>query len=266
MRWVIGDIHGMLRPLQALTALVQQQDPDARFFFLGDYVNRGPDSKAVVDFLIKLPNARFARGNHDDIFDYIINGECFERHPQLFTPVDCFRAFIQHGLDNTLLSYDIDYAAIEQVAYRPSPAALQKLIEPVPPEHRAWFRALPAVLEEPDFFVIHAKWDVTREDSSHQFTRTLQNRAALRHSVIWLRYDAGEITLKKAWHRLGIFGHTPVPNYPLLGRRNEYEPVVGEKMVLLDTAAALGPLGRLTAWCVEESRFVQVDRSGGPIR
>lgn len=262
MRWVIGDIHGMLRPLQALVSLVREQDVTARFYFVGDYVNRGPDSRAVVDFLLKLPDARFARGNHDDIFDYILNGQCFERHPQLFTPVDCFRAFLQHGLDHTLLSYDIDYALIEQVAHRPSLQALEKLIEPVPAEHRAWFRSLPAVLEEQDFFVIHAKWEPSREDSTHQLTRTLQNRAALRHGVIWARYEPGEIPVKKSWSRFGIFGHTPVPNYPLFGRRSEYEPVVGEQMILLDTAAALGPLGRLTAWCVEEARFVQVDRSG----
>jgi len=266
MRWVIGDIHGMLRPLQGLVNLVRQHDAAARFYFVGDYVNRGPDSRAVVDFLMKMTDARFARGNHDDIFDYILNGECFERHPQLFTPVDCFRAFLQHGLDHTLLSYDIDYALIEQVAHRPSASALEKLIEPVSPEHRAWFRALPAVLEEPEFFVIHAKWDPAREDSPHQFARTLMNRAALRHSVIWARYDASEILVRKAWRRVGIFGHTPVPNYPLLGRRNDYEPVVGEHMILLDTAAALGPLGRLTAWCIEESRFVQVDRAGVPVK
>jgi len=252
----------MLRPLQGLVNLIHRQDQAARLFFVGDYVNRGPDSRAVVEFLMSLSGVRVARGNHDDIFDYILNGECFERHPQLFTPVDCFKAFLPHGLDHTFLSYDIDFAMIEQVAARPSTQLLLKMIEPIPVSHRAWFRALPAVIEEPDFFIVHAKWDCAREDSNHHLTKTLQNRAALRHAVIWARYEAAEIMRVKNWQRMGIFGHTPVPNYPRMNRRSEYEPVLGEKMVLLDTAVALGPLGRLTAWCVEESRFVQVDRAG----
>lgn len=266
MKWIVGDIHGMLRPLTGLVQLVQEQDRDARFYFVGDYVNRGPDSRAVVDFLLKLPNARFGRGNHDDIFDYILNGECFERHPQLFTPVDCFRSFLMHGLDNTLLSYGIDYALIEQVAHRPSSDGLEKLVASIPRQHRDFFRNLPPVMEETGFFVIHAKWDIHREDTPHAFSRTLQNRAALRHNVIWARYTQEEILAPKNWKRLGFFGHTPVPNYARGLRKSEYEPVAGERMVLLDTAAALGPQGRLTAWCFDEARFMQVDRGGQAVK
>ena len=68
MNWVIGDIHGMLRPLRALVDRVRRADPGAALLFVGDYINRGPDSKGVIDFLLALDGARFCRGNHDDIF------------------------------------------------------------------------------------------------------------------------------------------------------------------------------------------------------
>lgn len=265
MRWIIGDIHGMLRPLTGLVELIQKQDATAQIFCVGDYVNRGPESCGVVDFLRKRPEVRLCRGNHDDIFDNILNGQCFERHPQLFTPVDCFRAFIQHGLDQTLISYGVDPADIQKVSAHPTAEGLKKLIEPIPKEHREFFRTLPAVQEEPEFFVIHAKWETSRADSHRTFTQTMKARAAMRHGIIWSRYDAREIHRGKNWTRIGFFGHTPVPNYPLGTRTNAYEPIVGEKMVLLDTASALAQQGRLTAWCFEESRFIQADRAGQAI-
>ena len=42
-------------------------------------------------------------------------------------------------------------------------------------------------------------------------------------------------------------------------------PVIGNKVVLLDTAAALSPVGRLTAYCPDTTKFVQVDRQGKTI-
>jgi serine/threonine protein phosphatase 1 len=64
---VIGDIHGCLKALDALLALVAPQ-PDDQIITLGDYVDRGPDSCGVLDRLIEL-DARVGlvalRGNHD---------------------------------------------------------------------------------------------------------------------------------------------------------------------------------------------------------
>ena len=65
----IGDIHGCLT---ALTTLLDYVAPaaDDRLVFLGDYVDRGPDSRGVFDFLIGLhPGGRLValRGNHDEM-------------------------------------------------------------------------------------------------------------------------------------------------------------------------------------------------------
>ncbi len=49
----IGDIHGCLEPLKLLWGMIDPQ-PDDRIIFVGDYVDRGPDTKGVIDFLMGL--------------------------------------------------------------------------------------------------------------------------------------------------------------------------------------------------------------------
>ena len=63
----IGDIHGCRTALETLVAFVDPA-PDDRFIFLGDYINRGPDSRGVIDYLLKLAQRHhcvFLRGNHE---------------------------------------------------------------------------------------------------------------------------------------------------------------------------------------------------------
>jgi serine/threonine protein phosphatase 1 len=66
----IGDIHGCLAALDALLDLVQPS-PEDTLVTLGDYVDRGPDSRGVLDRLIALYEAGQLvplRGNHDEMF------------------------------------------------------------------------------------------------------------------------------------------------------------------------------------------------------
>jgi serine/threonine protein phosphatase 1 len=65
--FAIGDIHGCLGPLDDLLAWVKPE-PDDVLITLGDYVDRGPDSRGVLDRLIALKKARpviCLRGNHE---------------------------------------------------------------------------------------------------------------------------------------------------------------------------------------------------------
>ncbi|KAI7754601.1 hypothetical protein M8C21_005777 [Ambrosia artemisiifolia] len=75
----IGDIHGYIRKLQRLWSNLQSLIPPsdfnhARIIFLGDYCDRGPDTRKVLDFLISLPSQYpnqshvFLAGNHDFAF------------------------------------------------------------------------------------------------------------------------------------------------------------------------------------------------------
>lgn len=61
----IGDIHGCMDELQALLAKVKYKHGRDHIIALGDMINKGPDSKGVVDFLIDQ-GASAVRGNHED--------------------------------------------------------------------------------------------------------------------------------------------------------------------------------------------------------
>src|SRR5690349_5902954 len=105
MRWIIGDVHGMLAPLERLLGEVARVDADARFYFVGDYVNRGPNSKGVVDRLLTMGNARFVRGNHDDIFDQVLNDQHYASNAASGHRPTAFQWFMEYGLDQTFMSY-----------------------------------------------------------------------------------------------------------------------------------------------------------------
>lgn len=65
--YAIGDIHGCLTALTSLADAVQFQ-PDDTIVFLGDYIDRGPNSKGVIDWLLEFEkehNAVFLKGNHE---------------------------------------------------------------------------------------------------------------------------------------------------------------------------------------------------------
>ncbi len=74
----IGDIHGCLEPLKLLWQTIQPQ-PEDHIIFVGDYVDRGPDTKGVIDFLISLKekfNITFLSGNHEEKFFLARHGGC----------------------------------------------------------------------------------------------------------------------------------------------------------------------------------------------
>lgn len=256
VRWIIGDIHGMLRPLETLLEAIDKADPKPLLLFVGDYVNRGPDSRGVVDLLLTLKGARFSRGNHDDIFDVVLHNRSSAGPAD---PVPTFVWFMNHGLDRTLESYGADIELVDQVERRPSPGRIAELVAGVPAEHRAFFRALRMSIEEPDLFIVHAKWDIDERDDSPDIATRLHMDHGLHHHVLWDRFDDTEINQTKAWRRRGFFGHTPVINY---GRPDLYAPIAGKSMVLLDTGVALSAFGRLTAWCAETDQVIQVDHFG----
>ena len=75
MIWVIGDIHGMFDPLKRLvSALYPLQKSESsnmrleKIIFMGDYIDHGPSSKEVIDFITELPFETVClMGNHDDL-------------------------------------------------------------------------------------------------------------------------------------------------------------------------------------------------------
>lgn len=265
MRWIIGDIHGMLKPLQAILRAVDAVDPERELLFLGDYVNRGPDSAGVVDTLLQLSDARFIRGNHDDIFDLVLSNECYLRHPNAADAVMAFKWFLEHGLDTTLTSYGIPLEDIKRLAARPSAEGLMQLTAKVPETHRLFFRSLPVAIDEEDFFICHATWPPDEPTESPGVSVRLRNKSKLRYNVLWGRFSNEDVGKRKRWGRTGYFGHTPVANYMASANNGGLLPLAGPQVVLLDTAAALVSDGRLTAYCPDNATYIQADRDGNLI-
>ncbi len=260
MRWIIGDVHGMLRPLEGLLAGIERADKDAKLYFVGDYVNRGPESRGVINLLLTLKNARFIRGNHDDIFDQVIHGHSYAPNASNGDRVLAYKWFTEHGLIETLLSYDLTNAQIASAYHRPQ--LIEPLLSAIPKSHIDFIHNLPPVIEEDDFFVAHGKWEIDHFSENPFIAEQLLTDPHRRHNLLWGRFTERELAATKAWQRTGYFGHTPVDTYKaLLGNRDPV-PLRGPKIVLLDTAAALLPNGRLTAMCHETQMAMQADRQG----
>jgi hypothetical protein len=229
-------------------------------------VNRGPDSRRTIDLLLGLPDARFIRGNHDDIFDQILSGAAYAPNASKGDPRLAFRWFMQYGLDRTLLSYGADLIDLDRLTQRPSAAGLSELLRCVPQAHRQFIHNLPASIDEPDLFVRHGKWDIDSPDALPIGGAIgAELPPATRSILLWERYTMAEVVAKKAWRRIGYFGHTPVELYEPLLKNGELRPIVGPKIVLVDTACAVSPMGRLTAYCHETRSYIQVDRFGEPV-
>ena len=72
----IGDIHGELMQLRTVMSKLPKLDRDDTIVFLGDYIDRGPHSKQVVEYVRYLPKMISAkvvalRGNHEDAWLYV---------------------------------------------------------------------------------------------------------------------------------------------------------------------------------------------------
>ena len=275
MNWVVGDIHGMLRPLTTLLAAIDDLDPDHRLYFCGDYCDRGPDTRGVVDALIPLVESGRAvcvRGNHDDVFDLCLNrhslasGEATGGSATEQDVKEAVRLFWREGLLETMRSYGVDLSQVgRMIGDRGGiDAWVQEQFARVPESHRRFFRTLPAVAETDGFFVAHATWPPELADGPlGGMNALLAKDALLRHDTIWGRYVANQLRSRKAWSRRGYFGHTPTDTYAahadLYGV--EGDVIEGDTIVLLDTAAfARG--GRLSAVCHETGELVQVGHDG----
>ncbi|MFQ3652059.1 MAG: metallophosphoesterase family protein, partial [Gemmataceae bacterium] len=103
---VIGDIHGYRGTLETLLEAVAPTADD-RLITLGDYVDRGPDSRGVLERLITLQEQGLLTpllGNHDEMMLQALNGD--PRHA---------RAWLMFGGLATLASYNLTLDEVQQI-------------------------------------------------------------------------------------------------------------------------------------------------------
>src|ERR1043166_1837589 len=97
--FAIGDVHGCAKTLQKLLSEELHLEKDDDIYFLGDYIDRGPASKEVIDVILNLKNENFRihtmRRNHEQMF---IDSE---------KSIDHFYNWIKNGGMRTLESFGI---------------------------------------------------------------------------------------------------------------------------------------------------------------
>ena len=123
-RIVIGDVHGHYEALMSLLEAIAPGEED-EIYFLGDLIDRGPQSAQVVEF-IRQNNYSCLRGNHEEMLLSV-----FENDPM---SSEAFQAWFHSGGQATVASYNAK----------------------IPPEHIDWIRNLPLYLDLGDVWLVHA--------------------------------------------------------------------------------------------------------------
>lgn len=146
--YVVGDIHGrsdlLDRVHAAIAADMVGRSGTIIEIYLGDYVDRGPDSAGVVERLIRRSRTHrlvTLRGNHEVMFDDFLAG--------LVDPEEWRRV----GGFETLLSYGVDVRAL---ARAPRERWVTAANVAVPREHRAFFGALAVSFPLDGYYFTHA--------------------------------------------------------------------------------------------------------------
>ncbi len=192
--YVVGDIHGQLGMLEHTLALIEKDGgTDARIVFLGDYVDRGGDSRGVLSYLLdgcdRGRNWICLMGNHDRMFAMFM--EDYPRHDaQFLIGYHWFDKRI--GGIETMKSYGVDVRETDRL-YSVHAAARQA----VPAAHITFLNRLRYFHQEGDYLFVHAG-----------IKPGIPLNAQSEDDLIWIRHEFLHDTRKHPW--VVVHGHTPV--------------------------------------------------------
>lgn len=184
LTYAIGDIHGSLAKLTALLTRCRQH-ADGRtmtFVFLGDYIDRGPDSAGVVRTLMRLQSELGERvvaltGNHEAIALAVADGQTSAEY------------WFTQGGGATLRSYGVESAS------------------ELPPDHLAWLRSLRLSYDDGRRFFVHAGIDPAKPLDAQSGD-----------NMLWIREPF--LSDPSDHGRLIVHGHTPTQSGAPDLRRN----------------------------------------------
>ncbi|RYD46752.1 MAG: serine/threonine protein phosphatase [Sphingomonadales bacterium] len=149
--YAVGDIHGRLDLLEALLQQIDADDAtrppaETTLLFLGDLIDRGPESAQVVERLRRLratgANIRLLLGNHEEVYLLALSGD-----------IEALRFFARIGGKETILSYGIAPADYDRYDYPELMAAFQAS---VPESHIDFIRAFEDLIVMGDYAFVHA--------------------------------------------------------------------------------------------------------------
>ena len=221
--YAIGDVHGRA---DLLSELFKRIDHDLRSrprvnameVFLGDYIDRGPHSREVIDLLIARQQnhkAIFLKGNHED---------CVLR---LLTDPAAFSEWKMIGGLSTVLSYGVKPTGHHDPKTHPRIAAA--VAAAMPDSHRRFLGSLALSFTLGDFFFAHAG---VRPGIS------LASQSP--HDLLWIRDDF--LLHEDDFGKVVVHGHTPTR-----------EPEVRANRINIDTGAYA--TGRLTCLVLEDDQI-----------
>lgn len=218
--FAVGDIHGradlladMLDLLEARAEAETRSGGQPIVVFLGDYVDRGPDSRGVIDLLLSgRPfgyERRFLKGNHEQsMLGFLDN------------PM-AHRAWLLQGGAETLLSYGVQPPPPVGAEEQDWIGVAQLLMARLPSGHHDFLQTLERYVELGDYAFVHAGIDAGRS-----------LREQTDEDLFWIR--APFIASKRAFSHRVVHGHTPVD-----------QPYADNRRVAVDTGAYAS--GTLTA-------------------
>lgn len=233
--YAIGDLHGCADLLQlAAEAISEDLDAatpeDALTIFLGDYVDRGPDTAAIVE--------RLSAGDFPTPILCLMGNHEFMMLRALVSDA-ALSAWCDCGGLATLFSYGIDVRDLQRGTGMA--AARKTFSETLPARHRAWLEKLRPCFELGDYFFCHAG-----------IRPNVPLSAQVMEDLIWIREPFTSSTQNHG--KLVVHGHTPV-----------MEPDIRSNRINIDTGACM--TGTLTVLRLEGGgrRLIPVStRAGRP--
>jgi serine/threonine protein phosphatase 1 len=183
--WVIPDVHGCLVTLRALVEdLIGLRKSDA-LIFLGDVIDRGPASKGVIDYIMKLGESGIKtsviKGNHEDYMAKVYRDELARTgfRKMLGLKSVSYKEWMMYGGEDTLQSFDVVNVA------------------EIPVKYIEWIESLNFYLKWGNFLIVHAG-----------FNFEIDNIFSDTQSMMWIREY--KIDPVKLGNRKIIHGHVPV--------------------------------------------------------
>lgn len=181
--FVIGDIHGCVDELSSLMRFLEEDQgltEGEALIFVGDYIDRGPASKEVIDFLIEFEQRTpsdvfFLKGNHEEMFLDWLAG----------TQSESGVSYLHNGGQECLESYGLS-----------SEASPTEVCAQLPKKHRTFFEKLERYIVSEKHIFVHAGLNPLRP-LSHQFDE----------DIFWIR--SAFIENIHSFQKTIVFGHTP---------------------------------------------------------
>lgn len=178
-RFVIGDIHGCIKTLRSLLEEELKIEKSDQVYFVGDYIDRGPSSKEVLDYILQLISESYqffpVKGNHEDLI------------LKAYDNANFLRNWINNGGENSLRSFRVP----QELHFQ------HEGVKMIPDIYINFLKNLPYYYELDDSIISHAGLNFD-----------LANPRIDLESMLWLRsfqYEGSKINNKKLFH-----GHTPI--------------------------------------------------------